>query len=958
MHDMRCPVVVGRDRELDELVARLEDRSGGVVFVLGEAGIGKSRLAAAFADVARSRGATIARGRAASSPAPAPYRALTEALLSGFGRRHRPSSEDLGTHATGVAALVPGWADPGGSAPAEPSLILLGEALLALLDRLADPDGAVVVLEDLHWADPETLEVLEYVVDKLEDLPVVVVVTIRTGEGSAGERLAHDLAARRIARLLELHRLDDRAVDEMVRTALGAASVPADVTDAVFAATGGVPLFVEEVVASLAARGQLVPRDGSWHIEGAPAPVPSASFAASVRARLEQLDAEDRRTVALAALVGTVFDWELVTAASGREPSEVSSALRTATSLQLIHVDAAGRFCFRHALTRTAVLESLLPPERTALARAALETAASMSGGWERTEVAAGLAEAAGDPEQAASLLLDAAAGALARGAVGSARRAAERASLLPAGVDLLVQADELLLAASVLAGATGDVVSIGERLLSRLEAAEAPPGRRSAVHVRLARAGVVATDWRRATDHLDAAAATEPGGLPPSLAAEAELLAAHVALGEHRADDAAERAERAHALAEAQQLDDLRCEAHELLGRSARVRDLDLAEACFRRELATAERAGMQLWQARALHELGTIDVFRIRQTDTLREAVQRAEAIGAPGLRAASGYHLALLHFLRHELAAAVDAATDAIVVADRFELGLLRSTARMVPGAVAAVRGMRPEAEARFADVMVGADVEIEAAARGNILGIAALAIEDRAASMAELEAAHRMAPADSAVAGSPFRGVRALLLALEGDPQQEEGLLRAENQVVAVTAAYERLAAAVAAGRSGDGDGAAAHAGAAFTALGPSPWFHHVALRLAAEAAIDDGWGDPARWLHEALGFFTAHGLDDLGRACRSLLPRAGAARAPGSVGGPQDDLPRRRGGAAITPREADVLALVAEGLTNKEIAARLYVSSRTVDKHVERLLMKTGAANRTQLAALVVGRPRT
>jgi DNA-binding CsgD family transcriptional regulator len=118
-------------------------------------------------------------------------------------------------------------------------------------------------------------------------------------------------------------------------------------------------------------------------------------------------------------------------------------------------------------------------------------------------------------------------------------------------------------------------------------------------------------------------------------------------------------------------------------------------------------------------------------------------------------------------------------------------------------------------------------------------------------------------------------------------------------------------------------------------------------LLAEAAIEDGWGDPVAWLREALGFFDQRGCGRIAAACRTLLARAGAT------------VPRRGRGSSLVPpalrargvtsREVDVLVLVIEGLTNKQIAQRLYLSPKTVEKHIEHLMDKTGARSRAQLS---------
>jgi DNA-binding CsgD family transcriptional regulator len=126
-----------------------------------------------------------------------------------------------------------------------------------------------------------------------------------------------------------------------------------------------------------------------------------------------------------------------------------------------------------------------------------------------------------------------------------------------------------------------------------------------------------------------------------------------------------------------------------------------------------------------------------------------------------------------------------------------------------------------------------------------------------------------------------------------------------------------------------------------------WYRQYARRLAAEAALADGWGAPVAWLREAAAFFTARGEEPVAAACRALLRRAGAPVPRAGRG--THAVPAHLRALGVTDREADVLVLVAEGLTNKELAARLHLSPRTVEKHVASLLAKTGSRRRAQLA---------
>ena len=175
---------------------------------------------------------------------------------------------------------------------------------------------------------------------------------------------------------------------------------------------------------------------------------------------------------------------------------------------QLLAAEAEG-FRFRHALTRDAVLRDLLPPERTAIAGRALgaveQAHPGLPGAW--CELAADLAEAAGNEPRAAGLLLEAGRRALAEGALATADATLERARRL-AGDDPVLAAPigDALVETLALAGQVDRAFELGERLLARLDRAPGPPSGRVGLHLRLARAAAAAGRWPVATDHLAAA--------------------------------------------------------------------------------------------------------------------------------------------------------------------------------------------------------------------------------------------------------------------------------------------------------------------------------------------------------------------------------------------------------------------------------------------------------------------
>jgi DNA-binding CsgD family transcriptional regulator len=132
-----------------------------------------------------------------------------------------------------------------------------------------------------------------------------------------------------------------------------------------------------------------------------------------------------------------------------------------------------------------------------------------------------------------------------------------------------------------------------------------------------------------------------------------------------------------------------------------------------------------------------------------------------------------------------------------------------------------------------------------------------------------------------------------------------------------------------------------------ALGTAPWHRRLYVRLVAEAAITDGWGEPLAWLADCERFFGESGNPRLAAACRTLRRRTGARVARP---GPASRIPTRLRRAGVTEREAELLELLAAGRSNSQIAGRLALSRRTVEHHVASLLRKLGCATRAELIA--------
>lgn len=939
MRTSLCPLVVGRDEELDLLARALGDAGAGrgsAVFLTGEAGIGKSRLAREVADRARREGFAVCTGRAVAGAAASPFRPLTEALLGalrGAGAVDHPS---LAPFAGALARVIPGWA-PGGADGGE-SAVVLGEAVLRLLRVLARGRAALVVLEDLHWCDDDTLAVVEYVADNVAREPVLLVGTTRPEPPDGAVALAGTLRRRGAASVFGLERLDEDATTAMAAACLGR-DVPPGVREALATHAEGLPFFVEELLA-------VMDDDGSFAVP--------TTFAASVHRRLAALDANARRVVDAAAVLGRTFDWTLLGPIVGLDDVAVVGALRTAREMQLLGDDGEGEegdaFRFRHALTRDSVLGALLPPERTALSRAALAAIETghpeLDGGW--AELAAELAEQCGDAARAAQLWFETGCRAIDRGALASAAVALERSRAIAAGDPrLATRAGEALVAALTLAGRTDQVFDIGEGVLSALEDDPEGATRASEVHLLLARAATRRTDWALAREHLAAALAGREDDV--ALRARTQVLAAEVALGELRPDAGHEHATEALALARTARLPEVQALALELLGRIAREVDLPRAEAAFRAAAEVADANDLMLRRISALHELGTLDVYRVGSPDRLLLARELALQIGDLALAAVAGYHAGIVHAMRFELEPAMHLVEQAREEAQRYRLGQLQAAATVVLGTASVLAGDDAAADALLGEALrLSDDPERRCLAHGLGWAVIALVNEDRDRALEQLDRAADAART-SGVARSPATGLWALTRVVAGSDDapvvRAEGLHAHHN---VVNAAYLGYARAVLAGRAGDGVAAAAAFDAADALVARCPYFRQLGRRLVAEPAVDDRWGDPVAWLRESDEFFTRIGRERVAGACRGLLRRAGAP------------VPRRRGDTPVPPelralgltgREVEVLALVREGLTNGEIADHLFLSRRTVEKHVERLLAKTGAANRTQLVAL-------
>jgi DNA-binding CsgD family transcriptional regulator len=917
--DVLCPILVGRQAEIQAMESAFAGAlagQGGCVVVTGEPGIGKSRLMRELVRMAADRQVPVVVGRAVPASASAAYRPVTEALLQLLRRRPLPDDPSLVPWLPHLASLLPGAVAGGPAARlgrgVDPQAVR-GEAVLRLLRRLG-PDGLVVVLEDLHWADPDTVALVEYLADNAVGQPVLFAVSLRTEPPSPASELARRQRGRAGIVPVPLGRLSEHEVAEMIAACSPGAG--AEARSRVTRASEGVPLFVEELLG----------------LPGIP-----ESIRETVRARLAEFPSGERTILEAAAVLGHHFDWEILPAASGQPPEVVSRALTRAVDRVLVTADGEG-FQFRHALTREAVLMSTLPPRlrrAAANALAAVDAAhPDLEGGWR--DVAADLAIRSGDRARAGRLLRDSGRYSLEVGALATAASTLRQAADLLEGSPERAEAELMLIEALALAGRVDETASAGTRLIGRLGDDPATRETRIEAHLRLAQAAVSASRWPMARHHIDVAAGLAAAQTDPNLRARAAVLSAEVALADGDLDGARRTAEQVLAMDGTDP--DVRCHAYEIVGRSRRLHDLPAAAAAFGAALATAEQASLPVWRLRALHELGTVDMFEREEVDRLLEARRLGEQMGALSTVAVLDLQLSAAFTGRWELERCDAHAGSALEAAGRLRLDQVAAKASAMMAGSASMRADLAATERLAARALAAdpADPMLAGFCRASV-GMALFMAGDTAAALGpfgEGTAALSRLPNGEPIS---IRALWPLILAARGDRRATAAI--EEVRRLGVDAFYVNrgliaVAQAVLEGRSGrPGRADAILAGHATSFVNCETWAD-LARFVAAPRALADGWGEPVRWLTDARDRFTGLGLDRLAGRCTELL---------------QDASPNPWAGEGVTDREADVLRLVIDGLANKEIAAALRLSPRTVEKHVENLLRKTGARSRTELA---------
>ncbi|TDN87524.1 regulatory LuxR family protein [Microbacterium sp. BK668] len=958
--------MVGRRRELESLFeAFAEGRRGTprTVVVRGEAGIGKTRLVQEFlvaiaSDESSELPVVVAIGQCVDlGPIGAPFgpiRRVLRDLSAALGTEAlREAAGSPGAVAT-LASFVPGIADEASAVDEHTGEF--AEAIEVVLESLSRRRHLVIVVEDLQWADAATLALLRTLASTLRGRHLTVIATYRSDDIDRFHPLRPVLAeldrTRAVVRV-EIAPLSADEVAEQVAL-LSSRDFPDGALRALSDRSGGIPFLVEELVDLGEAQLPDTLRD-------------------LVLARYGRLSDAAREVVRAMAAGGVHTDHDVLRAVAARDDDELDTALREAIEARVIVADGAG-YTFRHALTHEAVYGEMLPSERVRVHRRFAESLAEHRA--DSPDAVSAVAEhwlIAREIGPAFDATVRALEQSRATFAPATSVKLAERLTELwdqvpDAATRASTTLPELHLAAAQWWHELGDAERALRATNEGLAIDTGDP---------LVRAGLLR---QRFVHEFNLDRNPDRSGLHEAIALldgvpgeRARVLLSRTLInlvGEDRGPESPGHLERALAIAE--ELGDDTALAIALTNKSWRISDedddepaaLEPLERALTLKVNPSTRAYVGEAYVSLLSRLGRFDeaadMGRRLHAESARAGIERGVgagiAVSVAHASFATGDTDTALHYAqrarrlldRHARVAVVrmlathhawnDEPDARRALLDSERSALEEHTRRhperrewWVPETVDAVLsatiGRRTGAApadwpARIASISAavngkGSPPSRRYAAVAGALVVRALAGEDAAARAAELHelvatAAGRWAPRGTAPTIAAF--VRATLADAAGD---------------GVEARIANWRAVVAA-----------------TGEGVMPVRHrHLARLSLAAALVESGARDEAGELLGALATdATAHGVASISRCAAELARRAGTAASP------------RRGAAvtgieALTPRERQVLALVAEGLTNAQVGERLFISPKTASVHVSAILGKIGAANRAEAAAL-------
>jgi len=359
-----------------------------MLLLSGEAGIGKSRLVAEAKRRALEIGMQAIQGTCYELDRVVPYAPLLDLLRALFATGSVDESDnvvgpqltELGTLLPGLSHLVP---QPPVRAISDPEQHKrqIFYALTDLIIGLATRSPLLVVVEDLHWSDEASLELLSYLGRQTANYRIRFLFSYRTDESHpALSHVVANLERERLASELALSRLTPDQLGAMVRAILHVdRPVPGDVVHMLHRLTDGNPFFVEEALKSLMELGDLSYADGRWNRKPLEALRVPRTIRDAVQRRTTHLSTAARQVLTIAAVTGQRFDFALLRHLAHIDEAELLGLIKELIAHQLVVEESADRFAFRHALTREAVYSALLARERRELHGAVAEAMEELS---------------------------------------------------------------------------------------------------------------------------------------------------------------------------------------------------------------------------------------------------------------------------------------------------------------------------------------------------------------------------------------------------------------------------------------------------------------------------------------------------------------------------------------------------------------------------------------------------
>jgi class 3 adenylate cyclase len=378
MQKVLCPVLIGRERELNILEDALLGANRGqgqVVILSGDAGMGKTRLSTELQRRAQQLGMKVLWGGCSEAELALPYLPFLEAIGNYLAAADMNEiRQRLGPIRRELAHLFP-QLDPDASSydddttQGKPRLF---EAILALLAIPTEAGGLLLVIEDLHWADASTRELLDYLTRRLRSSRILVVGTYRGDEMHRKHPLLPIVQSWRrssMATIVELDPLPADSVARIVRAIFDIEDVSDDTRDFLHQRSEGNPFVLEEVLKAALDRGDIFRDERGWTRKSLSDIRLPESVRNTILMRVERLTDRERGVLRAAAVLGNSFPYAAVVAVAGGDELAVQEAISTCVQLQLIEDDprGQGRYRFHHSLTREAIYEDIIVPVRERL---------------------------------------------------------------------------------------------------------------------------------------------------------------------------------------------------------------------------------------------------------------------------------------------------------------------------------------------------------------------------------------------------------------------------------------------------------------------------------------------------------------------------------------------------------------------------------------------------------------